>query len=81
MISALPVTDKISSTVTVPPLESIIRFPDDVSISLSPVTPIRILSIVAPPFTSRVPVTVRGDPSNVKFELSCKPPLAAPNVT
>ena len=64
-----------------PLLESSVRLPEAVSISLSLVTPILILSIVVPPFTSRVPVTVRVDPSNVKFELSCKPPLAAPNVT
>ena len=35
-----PVTANWSSTVTVPPAESIVRFQDDVSISLSPVTPI-----------------------------------------
>ena len=38
--SKVPVTFKLSSTVVVPSAESIIRFPDDVSISLSPVTPI-----------------------------------------
>ena len=48
-------------------LESSVRLPEAVSISLSLVTPILILSIVVPPFTSRVPVTVRVDPSNVKF--------------
>ena len=37
---ALPVTLKISSIVVVPPAESIVKFPDDVSISLSPVIPI-----------------------------------------
>ena len=35
-----PVTANWSSTVTVPPAESIVRLPVDVSISLSPVTPI-----------------------------------------
>jgi len=33
-----PDTVKLSSTVTVPPAESIVRLPEDVSISLSPVT-------------------------------------------
>ena len=36
----VPVTLKLSSTVTVPPAESIVRLPDTVSISLSPVIPI-----------------------------------------
>ena len=35
----VPATVKLSSTVTVPPAESIVRFPDPVSISLSPVSP------------------------------------------
>ena len=38
--SIVPVTAKLSSTVVVPPAESIVRFPDAVSISLSSVTPI-----------------------------------------
>ena len=42
----LPVTLRLSSIVVVPPAESIIRFPDDVSISLSPVTPILMLPLV-----------------------------------
>ena len=37
---ASPETLKISSMVVVPPAESIVKFPDDVSISLSPVIPI-----------------------------------------
>ena len=37
--SVCPLTVKLSSTVTVPPAESIVRFPEAVSISLSPVTP------------------------------------------
>ena len=36
----VPVTANWSSTVVVPPAESIVRLPVDVSISLSPVTPI-----------------------------------------
>ena len=39
----VPLTVKLSSTVTVPPAESIVRLPDDVSNSLSPVTPTCIL--------------------------------------
>ena len=54
----IPVTSKISSTVTVPPAESMVRFPDAVSISLLPDTPIWTLSIVAPPFASTAPVNV-----------------------
>ena len=37
---ASPLTVKLSSTATVPPAESIVRFPEAVSISLLPVTPI-----------------------------------------
>ena len=40
-----PVTDKLSSIVTKPPKESIVKFPEVVSISLSPLIPIWILSI------------------------------------
>ena len=58
LASKLPVTVRLSSTVTVPPAESIVRLPLVVSISLSPVTPICILSIVAPPLASRAPVKV-----------------------
>ena len=43
LISRLPLTVRLSSTVTVPPAESNVRFPDSVSISLSPVSPTRIL--------------------------------------
>ena len=49
----VPVTLKLSSIVVVPPEESIVRFPEEVSISLSPAIPIWILSIVAPPLASR----------------------------
>ena len=35
-----PLTDRLSSIVVVPPAESIVRLPETVSISLSPVTPI-----------------------------------------
>ena len=55
---ALPVTVKMSSIVVVPPAESIVKSPDDVSISLLPVTPICTLSIVAPPLASIAPVNV-----------------------
>ena len=44
-----PETLRISSIVVVPPAESIIKFPVDVSISLSAVIPILTLSIIAPP--------------------------------
>jgi hypothetical protein len=52
------VTVRLSSTVTVPPLESSVRLPVEVSISLSPLTPIWMLSIVAPPLASIAPVKV-----------------------
>ena len=54
----IPVTTNSSSIVTSPPAESIVRFPVEVSISLLPVTPIWILSIVAPPLASIAPVNV-----------------------
>ena len=38
-----PLTVRLSSTATVPPAESNVRFPDSVSISLSPVSPTLIL--------------------------------------
>ena len=41
-----------------PPAESIVKFPEAVSISLSPDTPIWTLSILAPPFASKAPVNV-----------------------
>ena len=44
----LPETVKLSSTVTVPPAESITKFPLDVSISPSAVTPTLILPAVIP---------------------------------
>ena len=43
-----PDTDTLSSRVVVPPAESIVRLPEEVSISLLPVTPSLILSISAP---------------------------------
>jgi hypothetical protein len=55
---AAPVIVTASSSVVVPPLESMVKFPVDVSISLSPAIPILILSIVAPPFASNKPLTV-----------------------
>ena len=51
-------TVRLSLTLTVPPLESSVKLPVLVSIVLSPTIPIRILSIVAPPFASRRPVNV-----------------------
>ena len=54
----IPVTTSWSSTVTVPPAESITRLPVEVSISLSPLMPIWILSIVAPLLASIVFVKV-----------------------
>ena len=44
----LPVTTRLSSTVTVPPAESIVKSPDVVSISLAAVTPTLIASAVTP---------------------------------
>ena len=52
------VTIKLSSIVVVPPKESIVKFPEEVSISLSPVIPILMLSISAPPFASNKLVKV-----------------------
>ena len=43
-----PATLKLSSTVTVPPAESKVRFPVEVSISLEPEIPILILLIEVP---------------------------------
>ena len=43
---------------TVPPAESIVKLPVEVSISLSSVTPIWTLSIFAPSFASIAPVNV-----------------------
>ena len=45
----VPVTFKLSVTCTVPPAESNIKLPDDVSISLAAVTPILTLSAYTPP--------------------------------
>ena len=53
-----PVTTNWSSIVTVPPAESIVRLPVDVSISLSLAIPIRTLSISAPPLASTRPMNV-----------------------
>ena len=46
---AAPVTDNISSIVVVPPAESIVKLPDVVSISLSPVIPTWTLPANNPP--------------------------------
>ena len=55
---AIPATSRLSSIVVWLFAESIINPPDAVSISLSPVTPIWILSILAPPFASTKPANV-----------------------
>ena len=68
----IPVTANWSSTVTVPPAESIVRLPVDVSISLSFVIPIWILSIVAPPFASTKPVNVET-PETLRLSSSVWP--------
>ena len=57
-----PVTFKLSSTVVVPLAESSVNPPDEVSISLSPVTPIRKLPLVKSedviaPVTAKLSVT------------------------
>ena len=65
----VPLTVKLSSTVTVPPAESIVKPPLDVSISLSPVTPICML----PPVKSvNVPAAAELPPIVVP---SIVPPL------
>ena len=68
----LPVTVTASSIVVVPPAESMVRLPDAVSISLSPVTPICTLSIEAPPLASRAPVMVTPA-SNVAASATVNP--------
>ena len=50
------------------PEESIVRLPVEVSISLSPVTPIWTLSIVAPPLPSISPVKVET-PATLKLSI------------
>ena len=57
----------------VPPAESIVKLPDVVSISLSPVIPICILSTVVPPLKSASPVNVET-PTTSKFLLSFNVP-------
>ena len=52
----VPLTTRLSSIVVVPPAESMIKLPDEVSISLLAVTPICIRSIEAPPLKSARPV-------------------------
>ena len=74
VIVVIPVMDVASSIVVVPPAESIVRFPVEVSISLSPAIPIRILSIVAPPFASRRPVNVVFPPT-LRFSEIPAPPV------
>ena len=68
----LPETVKLSSTVTVPPAESITKFPVEVSISLSLVTPTCTLSILAPPLASTEPVMVTLL-ANVEFPVTSIP--------
>ena len=58
LIVVAPEIVTMSSIVVVPPAESIVKFPVEVSISLSPAIPILILSIVAPAFASNRPLTV-----------------------
>ena len=61
VIVAAPVTLRISSTITVPPAESIVRLPDTVSISLSLVIPIWILPMSAPvAYTSPNSASLQG---------------------
>ena len=71
---AVPVTIKLSSMVVVPPAESIVRLPVEVSISLSPAIPILMLSISAPPLASRRPVRVLV-PVTIKLSLIVVIPL------
>ena len=78
-----PATVKLSSTVTVPPAESIVRFPVEVSISPSAVTPNCTFPAVAPSTTGLATnpiVTVPLDSATVvSFEVAAKvtePPKA-----
>ena len=73
-----PVTTTSSSRVVVPPAESIVKFPEAVSISLFPETPIRMLLIFAPPFASIAPVNVDA-PRTDKASLNIVAPVT-PNV-
>jgi len=57
-IPRVPEILTLSSSVVVPPAESIVKLPVEVSISLSLAIPIRILSISAPPLASTSPVNV-----------------------
>ena len=73
-----PVIFKLSSIMVRPVAESIVKSPDDVSISLLPVTPICILSIAAPPFASIKPVNVE-EPATSKLPFaSIAPAKVAP---
>ena len=63
---------KLSSIRTVPPAESNVRFPVEVSIVLSFKIPILTLSIVAPPLASRRPVKVVA-PETVKLVVTETP--------
>ena len=76
-----PVTERSSSTVTVPPAESRVKLPVDVSISLSPATPIRTLSIVAPPFASTAPVNVEAPPTIKSESIPAVPTTSKPYLT
>ena len=53
----MPVTLKLSSIVTKPPAESIVKLPDVVSISFVPVIPIRTASAVTPAKVGESPVS------------------------
>ena len=74
---SVPVIVKLSSTVTVPPAESIVKFPDVVSISFPSM---RTLSIVELPLTSKTPSTVVASkvvvPVTFKLSLTSTVPLA-----
>ena len=58
LILTVPDTLKLSSTVVVPPAESMVKLPEAVSISLSSLIPIWILSIVAPALASTAAANV-----------------------
>ena len=68
MTSNPPVISTSSSTVVVPPAESIVKLPDDVSISLSPVTPTLILPDVTPVNVPSPNTTLPAVPENTSDE-------------
>ena len=59
-----PVISTSSSIVTVPPAESIVKLPDDVSISLSPVCPTLILPDANPVNVPSPNTTLPAEPEN-----------------